>query len=109
MYGSGICGSRALAIVDFTNPAACEWYSKKLEALLDMGVDCFKTDFGERIPTDAVYYDGSDPVKMHNYYTYLYNKVVFNVLKKKKGEKRGCSFCTFCNCRRTEVPGTLGR
>ena len=35
-----------LAIVDFTNPAACEWYSKKLEALLDMGVDCFKTDFG---------------------------------------------------------------
>ena len=76
-----------LAIVDFTNPAACAWYSKKLEALLDMGVDCFKTDFGERIPTDAVYYDGSDPVKMHNYYTYLYNKVVFNVLKKKKGEK----------------------
>lgn len=53
-----------------------------------MGVDCFKTDFGERIPTDAVYYDGSDPVKMHNYYTYLYNKVVFNVLKKKKVKKR---------------------
>ena len=44
--------------------------------------------FEERILTDAVYYDGSDPVKMHNYYTYLYNKVVFNVLKKKKGEKR---------------------
>ena len=81
-----------LAIVDFTNPAACEWYSKKLEALLDMGVDCFKTDFGERIPTDAVYYDGSDPVKMHNYYTYLYNKVVFNVLKKKKGEKEAVLF-----------------
>ena len=81
-----------LAIVDFTNPAACAWYSKKLEALLDMGVDCFKTDFGERIPTDAVYYDGSDPVKMHNYYTYLYNKVVFNVLKKKKGEKEAVLF-----------------
>ncbi len=26
-----------------------------------MGVDCFKTDFGERIPTEVVYYDGSDP------------------------------------------------
>ena len=81
-----------LAIVDFTNPAACEWYGKKLEALLDMGVDCFKTDFGERIPTDAVYYDGSDPVKMHNYYTYLYNKVVFDALKKKKGEKEAILF-----------------
>ena len=81
-----------LAIVDFTNPAACEWYAGKLEALLDMGVDCFKTDFGERIPTDVVYYDGSDPQKMHNYYTYLYNKTVYEVLKKKKGEKEAVLF-----------------
>lgn len=81
-----------LAIVDFTNPAACEWYGKKLEALLDMGVDCFKTDFGERIPTDCVYYDGSDPVKMHNYYTYMYNKTVHDVIAKKKGEKEAILF-----------------
>lgn len=81
-----------LAIVDFTNPEACEWYAGKLEALLDMGVDCFKTDFGERIPTDVVYYDGSDPQKMHNYYTYLYNKTVYEVLKKKKGEKEAVLF-----------------
>ena len=81
-----------MAIVDFTNPVAREWYASKLEALLDMEVDCFKTDFGERIPTDVVYYDGSDPVKMHNYYTYLYNKTVFEVLKKKKGEKEAILF-----------------
>jgi len=81
-----------MAIVDFTNPDACKWYCEKLEALLDMGGDCFKTDFGERIPTDCVYYDGSDPVKMHNYYTYLYNKVVFDVIKKKKGEKEAVLF-----------------
>lgn len=81
-----------LAIVDFTNPEACEWYAGKLEALMDMGVDCFKTDFGERIPTDCVYYDGSDPEKMHNYYTYLYNKTVYDVIKKKKGEKEAILF-----------------
>ncbi|MBE5940088.1 MAG: alpha-xylosidase [Lachnospiraceae bacterium] len=81
-----------LAIVDFTNPEACKWYSEKLEALMDMGVDCFKTDFGERIPTDCVYYDGSDPMKMHNYYTYLYNKVVYDVIKKRKGEKEAILF-----------------
>ena len=47
-----------MALVDFTNPAACKWFHDKLEVLLDMGVDCFKTDFGERIPTeDVVYYD----------------------------------------------------
>lgn len=31
-----------LAVLDVTNPAACEWYVSKLEALLDMGIDAFK-------------------------------------------------------------------
>ena len=81
-----------LAIVDFTNPEACRWYASKLEALMDMGVDCFKTDFGERIPTDAVYYNGADPVKMHNYYTYLYNKTVYETIEKKKGKGEAVLF-----------------
>ena len=75
-----------MGIVDFTNPAACDWFKSKLRVLLEMGVDTFKTDFGERIPTDVVYYDGSDPFKMHNYYTYLYNKTVFDLLKEVRGE-----------------------
>jgi len=74
-----------MGLVDFTNPAACRWYGDKLRALLDMGVDCFKTDFGERIPTDVVWRDGSDPLRMHNYYSYLYNKTVFEVLEEKRG------------------------
>lgn len=81
-----------LAIVDFTNPKATKWYQSKLEELLDMGVDCFKTDFGERIPTDAVYYNGADPVKMHNFYTYLYNKAVYEVLEKKRGKEEAVLF-----------------
>ncbi|WP_077616728.1 alpha-xylosidase [Caenibacillus caldisaponilyticus] len=81
-----------MGIVDFTNPEACKWYADKLRELLDMGVDCFKTDFGERIPVDVVYHDGSDPLKMHNYYTFLYNKVVFEVLKEKKGEREAVLF-----------------
>lgn len=82
-----------MAIVDFTNPDACEWFASKLNALVDMGVDCFKTDFGERIPTeDIAYFDGSDPIKMHNYYTYLYNEVVFKVLKDRFGEGQAALF-----------------
>lgn len=69
------------AIVDFTNPAAREWFQSKLRPLLEMGVDCFKTDFGERIPTDVVYHDGSDPEHMHNLYTQLYNQTVWDVLQ----------------------------
>ena len=81
-----------MALVDFTNPAACKWFQDKLEVLLDMGVDCFKTDFGERIPTNCVYYDGSDPEKMHNYYTYLYNKTVYELLERKRGKGEAVLF-----------------
>ncbi|MHB1318005.1 MAG: alpha-xylosidase [Anaerolineae bacterium] len=77
-----------MGLVDFTNPAACDWYSSRLKALMDMGVDTFKTDFGERILTDVVWADGSDPLKMHNYYTQLYNQTVFELLERTrcKGE-----------------------
>ena len=81
-----------MAIVDFTNPAACEWFASKLRALCEMGVTAIKTDFGERIPTKVKYYSGEDPIKMHNYYTYLYNKLVFNVLKDYYGENQACLF-----------------
>ncbi|UOQ48347.1 alpha-xylosidase [Gracilibacillus caseinilyticus] len=81
-----------MGIVDFTNPDACRWFQDKLKALLDMGVDSFKTDFGERIPTDVVYHDGSSPDKMHNYYAYLYNEVVFDLLKQEKGEEEAIVF-----------------
>lgn len=81
-----------MGIVDFTNPDACTWFSNKLQVLIDMGVDAFKTDFGERIPTDVQYFDGSDPNKMHNYYSFLYNKVVFELLKKNFGEEKAVVF-----------------
>jgi alpha-D-xyloside xylohydrolase len=60
--------------------------------LLDMGIDCFKTDFGERIPDNAVYHDGSDPRLAHNFYTYLYNKCVFELLEKHHGKGNAMVF-----------------
>ncbi|RPB15513.1 hypothetical protein P167DRAFT_518728 [Morchella conica CCBAS932] len=82
-----------MAFVDFTNPAACKWYQSKLADLVDLGVDVFKTDFGERIPTgNVVYHDGSDPELMHNYYTQLYNKTTFEILEKKLGPNNAALF-----------------
>ena len=81
------------AFVDFTNPDAVKWYQSKLKALLDMGVDCFKTDFGERIPVDdAVFFDGSDPKREHNYYTLQYNQAVFDILAQEKGKDEAVLF-----------------
>jgi alpha-D-xyloside xylohydrolase len=81
-----------MAYIDFTNPDAVAWYQSKLEQLIDMGVDCFKTDFGEEIPTDVAYFDGSCPVKMHNYYTLLYNRAVFELLERKRGRGEAVLF-----------------
>ncbi|MCG7526950.1 alpha-xylosidase [Streptomyces sp. OfavH-34-F] len=81
-----------MALVDFTSPAARAWFTGKLRTLLDQGVDCFKTDFGERVPTDVVWHDGSDPERMHNYYTHLYNKAVFELLEEERGRGEAVLF-----------------
>jgi alpha-D-xyloside xylohydrolase len=81
-----------MALVDFTNPDAVAWYQGKLRVLLDMGVDAFKTDFGERIPTDVVWHDGSDPERMHNYYAQLFNRTVFDLLTEVRGEGEAVVF-----------------
>ena len=75
-----------MGLVDFTNPDAKTWFQGKLRQLVDQGVDAFKTDFGERIPLEVAYFDGSDPEQMHNLYTQLYNQAVFEVLEQKRGK-----------------------
>jgi len=74
-----------MGLVDFTNPEATAWYQGHLRRLVAQGVDCFKTDFGERIPTDVVWHDGADPARMHNLYTQLYNRAVHDVLVEQRG------------------------
>lgn len=82
-----------MGILDVTNPDARAWYCDHLRKILRMGADCLKTDFGERIPVrDIAYYDGKDPLHMHNYYTFLYNKMVFDLLKEERGEGEAILF-----------------
>lgn len=81
-----------LSVVDFTNPEAAAWYAGKVKGLLELGVDAIKTDFGERIPIDVRYHDGSDPVAMHNFYTYLYNRTVFRTIEQEKGKNNAVLF-----------------
>ena len=66
-------------IVDFSNKDAVEWYKSKHRPLFEMGVDVFKTDFGEEIPKDAHWHNGLSGNEMHNVYSLLYNKTVFEV------------------------------
>ncbi|PKQ27091.1 MAG: alpha-xylosidase [Actinobacteria bacterium HGW-Actinobacteria-4] len=74
-----------MGLVDFTNPEARSWFKEKLRAVVRQGVDALKTDFGERIPTDVVWHDGTSPQTMHNLYTQLYNQAVWEVLLEERG------------------------
>lgn len=91
-----------MGIIDFTNPEACEWFVSCLQGLFDKGVDAIKTDFGERIPTlDVEWFDSSlSPSKMHNYYAFIYNKVVYEALQDRFGENEAVLFA------RTATAGT---
>lgn len=98
-----------MGLVDFTNPDAAAWYQGKLKTLLDMGVDCFKTDFGERVPVrDIAYFDGSDPVKMHNYYTFLYNQTVFQLLEQERGTGEAVLFARSATVGGQQFPAHWG-
>lgn len=81
-----------MGLVDFTNPAAREWFKDKVKALLNQGVDAIKTDFGERIPRDVVWYDGSPKLSMHNWYTQLYNQAVFEAIEEAYGKGNACLY-----------------
>lgn len=73
------------AIVDFSNPQAAAWYREKHRPLLAMGVDTFKTDFGEEIPEDAVFHNGRTGAEMRNLYARLYQELVFDLVRARHG------------------------
>jgi len=54
-------------VVDFTNPAACDWFAEDVigQRMLDFGLDGWMADFGEYLPTDLRLHDG-DPMEEHN-------------------------------------------
>lgn len=99
-----------MGLVDFTNPAACEWYASCLEKLFDVGVDAIKTDFGERVPTtDVVWFDsGADPERMHNFYAFMYNKVVYEALQKRYGRDEAVLFARSACAGTQRFPVTWG-
>jgi alpha-D-xyloside xylohydrolase len=91
-----------MGLIDITNPEAVVWYKECLKKLFDVGVDCLKTDFGERIPTQNVKWHNStlDPGRMHNFYAFIYNKLVFETLQERYGDDQAVLFA------RTATAGT---
>ena len=83
--GSNFSALDYAGTIDFTNPAATAWYQGLLRTLLDMGVKCIKTDFGENIHLDAIYHS-MEPRRLNNLYALLYQKAAYDVTKEVTGD-----------------------
>lgn len=79
-------GGEPVGAVDFTNPAATEWWKEHLRELLRMGAAVFKTDYGEGIARNAVFSNGQTGATMHNLYTMLYSKAAFETVREVNGQ-----------------------
>jgi len=73
------------SLLDFTHPGAVAWWQEQIRCLMKMGVRGIKTDFGEQVPPDAVFADGSTGATMHNAYPRLYNEVTWAVVSQYRG------------------------
>ena len=85
--------------IDFTYPAATAWYQGLLKRLLDMGVACIKTDFGENIHMDAVY-KGSTPELLNNVYALLYQKAAYDITREVTGDGIIWARAAWAGCQR---------
>jgi alpha-D-xyloside xylohydrolase len=73
-----------------------------LKNLLDMGVACIKTDFGEDIHMDAEY-EGMEPEKLRNLYALLYQKAAFEITREITGENIIWARAGWAGCQRYPV------
>ena len=86
--------------IDFTYPKAVEWYKNQLlKPLLDMGVTCIKTDFGENIHMDHQYH-GMTPERLNNIYSLLYQRAAFEVTKEVTGQGIVWARSAWAGCQR---------
>lgn len=71
-FGEFDCG-----VVDFTNPAASEWFAERVigQNMIDFGLSGWMADFGEYLPIDVNLANGVDARLVHNAWPTLWAEV----------------------------------
>jgi alpha-D-xyloside xylohydrolase len=86
---NGYLAAHSRFIIDFTNPAAVDWWSAKIEHLVRMGLAGLKLDRGdEDTPSFAsdVYADGRTGRELHNAYIEITTRVHHDAVQRVRGD-----------------------
>lgn len=97
--GSNFSALDYAGTIDFTSKKATDWYKGLLKRLLDMGVKCIKTDFGENIHMDAIY-ENMSPELLNNLYALLYQKAAYEITKEVTGDGIVWARSAWAGCQR---------
>jgi hypothetical protein len=62
-----------VSIVDFTNPAAAQWWGEQIRRTLEVGFEGFMHDFGEQVSQPMQFHNGQPASVVHNAYPVLYH------------------------------------
>lgn len=70
-------GEFTCASLDFTREETCAWFAERVlgKEMLDIGISGWMADFGEYIPADARFADGTTGLETHNRYPVLWAEV----------------------------------
>ncbi len=85
--------------IDFTYDKATAWYKGLLRNLLQMGVKCIKTDFGENIHMNHSYH-GMTAEQLNNIYALLYQKAAYEVTEEVTGDGIVWARAAWAGCQR---------
>jgi len=86
--------------IDFTYQRATDWYKYQLlKPLLELGVRCIKTDFGENIHMDHRYH-AMEPERLNNIYALLYQRAAYEVTKEVTGDGIIWARAAWAGCQR---------
>jgi alpha-glucosidase (family GH31 glycosyl hydrolase) len=71
---------------DFTDPKSIDLLRVYWRPRLDLGVAGSMLDFGDLVPREALFHDGSTGEQMHNWYAHLYHHYVHQIFSERRGE-----------------------
>ncbi|KJF16826.1 glycoside hydrolase family 31 protein [Acidithrix ferrooxidans] len=75
---------RPRRLLDFSNPAARQWWKEKNKELLALGVSVLKCDFGEGLPNSALMSDGRTGRNWRNLYPFWYSRTVSEAIDEER-------------------------